>query len=358
MLLGAARVRQGDADGGIAILAEAERRSAHAHHAIRSEIAFCLAVGFWAKRDIDTAEHYLALVDKRADIIHARALELQGWCQMARGNYRLCAEFFVLTLLRLDTCRAGDRTIVATAISTLSILGAELFDPEIARVAELRAAMMEWSPAQAVQQYLTLLHQALFHEFSGHTVKAYELAMQAREIAPEGAFEAYGWSVSSVIARNAGEACAALVCAQRAQAVLERLDLRELTGEERFSILAVAESVAQFDARTAGRLFGMYWGLTPADRAIALAADPRLAAEETLIAAMTAEAHGDVDEARDCYNRAFERFARIGYVRRAVVAAFALVTLDDDEAMRAYLTERLAGTTNYITKSLAGLSAN
>ena len=210
MLMGAARIRQADADGGIALLEAAAARSADAHFAIRSEIALSLALGYWAKRDIDTAELHLARVDRRSDIIHARALELAAWCQMARGNYRRCAEYFILTLLRLDHCRAQDRAIVATAISTLSILAAELFDREIARVAEHRARTMEWTSGLLAQQYLTLLHQALFAEIAGETVEAYDLAMRAREIAPTVSFEAYAWSVSATVARNADEPCAAV----------------------------------------------------------------------------------------------------------------------------------------------------
>ena len=273
MLLGTARIRGGDPDAGIALLDEAAQRSADAHFASRSEIAFSTALGYWAKRDIDTAEIFLARVDRRSDIIHARALELSAWCHTARGNYRRSAEFFILTLLRLDSCRAHDRAIVATAISTLSILAAELFDREIARVAEHRARTMEWTSGLAIQKYLTLLHQALFHEIAGNTVEAYALAMQAREIAPTVPFEAVAWSVSAGIARNAGESNAAAVYAQRGRSLLATLDLRELAGEERFAILAVAESCAHFDSDGANQLLAAYWGLAPADKMLALSGD-------------------------------------------------------------------------------------
>src|SRR5450755_4789985 len=69
MLVASARIRQGDADTGIAILIDAETRSDGAHFAVRSEIAFSTALGYWAKRDLDTAEAYLAKVDERSDII-------------------------------------------------------------------------------------------------------------------------------------------------------------------------------------------------------------------------------------------------------------------------------------------------
>ncbi len=355
MLLGTARIRQGDPDGGIALLEAAAARAVDAHFAVRSEIAFSTALGFWAKRDIDRAESFLTRVDRRSDIIHARALELTAWCQMARGHYRRCADYFVLTLLRLDSCRAHDRAIVATAISTLSILAAELFDREIARVAQHRARTMEWTSGLGMQHYLTLLHQALFCEIDGDTTLAYEYAMQARAIAPTVPFEAFAWSVSAGIARNSGERYVSTAYARRAMQILATLELRELSGEERFSILAVAESCANFDDEHANRLLAAYWGLAPADKMVALIGDRRLAAEESLVAATVAEAHGDLADARCCYRRAFEIFKQVGYVRRALMAAVALVKLNvpESEDLRAYIRLESGSTANFITRYLA-----
>ena len=353
MLLGTARIRQADPDGGLSILAAAAGRSARAHVTIRSEISFATALGHWAKRDIESAERALGGVDRRSDIIHARGLELAAWCQMARGNYRRCAELFIATLARLDTCRAQDKAIAAAAISTLSILGAELCDHEIARVAQLRAGTMEWTSGLLMQQYLTLLHQSLFAEVTGNVVEAYEFALQARGVAPTVACEASAWGVSSIIARNADEPCAAVVYAKHALRLLARPDVRQLAGEERLALLVVAESCTHFDIDSAERLFAAYSALGPIDKMVALSGDPRLAAEESFVAGAIAEARGHTPAAERSYRRAFEEFRRIGYVRRAVIAALALVKLSGDDAMRGYLDEQFESTSNYITRYLA-----
>jgi DNA-binding CsgD family transcriptional regulator len=353
MLLGTARIRQGDADAGLSILEAAATRSAHAHVAIRSEISFATALGHWAKRDIEAAERALGGVDRRSDIIHARGLELAAWCQMARGNYRRCAELFIATLERLDSCRAQDKAIAAAAISTLSILGAELCDHEIARVAQLRAGTMEWTSGLQMQQFLTLLHQSLFAEVTGNAVAAYEFAIQARGVAPTVACEASAWGVSSTIARNADEPCAAAVYAKHAVRLLAGHDLRQLAGEERLSLLVVAECCAHVDIDSAEQVFAAYSGLDPIDKMVALSGDPRLAAEESFVAGAIAEARGDATEAERSYRRAFEQFARIGYVRRAAIAALALVKLCADNSMRYYLVEQFESTSNYITRYLA-----
>jgi ATP/maltotriose-dependent transcriptional regulator MalT len=354
MLLASAHIRGGDPDTGIAILTDTTTLSPNAHVAVRSEIAFTFALAHWAKRDIDRAESYLAQVDPGSDIIHARALELQAWCQTARRDYRRSAECFRLTLLRLDECQARDRAIAATALSTLAIYSAELFDRDLARFVDQRAAQMDWSSGLTVQHYLTLSHQALFHEFAGNTVDAYHFATQAREHAPTVPFEVMGWALSSAIARNASEAYSAIVYAQRAQVLLETLDVRELSGEERFAMLTVAESCAHFAPDRAAELFAAYWGLAPVDQMLSLAGDPRLTADETLIEGTIAEHRAERDRAVRCYRKAYELFRSIGYTRRALIAAQALLKLEPaDAALREFMHDELAGTTNFMSRALA-----
>lgn len=352
MLLGTARIRQADCVGGLAILAAASARSSGAHLTIRSEISFATALGHWAQRDLDSAERALALVDERSDIIHARSLELAAWCQMARGNYRQCADLFVQTLVRLDTCQANDQAIAGAAISTLAILGAELFDAEIARVADLRARAMTWPSGLQKQHYLTLLYQALFAEISGNTIGAYELSIRAQAVAPTVAYAASAWSVNSIVARNADEPVAAIVFAKLAIQSLGSRELSEFTGEEPLSLLFVAESCAHFDLPAADRFFAIYRNLNPIDPMVAMSADPCLVAEENVVAGVIAEARGDVADAQRCYREAFTVFKRVGFVRRAVITAFALMKLHFDESIHQYLTEQLKGTANYITTQL------
>jgi DNA-binding CsgD family transcriptional regulator/tetratricopeptide (TPR) repeat protein len=359
MLMATARIRQGDVDAGIVMLGEAAARSADAHLAIRSEIAFSTALGYWSKRDLDTAESFLAQVDPDTDIIHARALELQAWCSTARRDYRRAAQFFQQTLIRLDTCRASDVAITVTAISTLAIYAAELFDRDFARFVETYVPRIDWSSGLTIQRYLTLAHLALFEEFSGNTVDAYRLAMQACDVAPTAPFAILGWALCSGIARNAGETSAAIALAKRAQAQLATIDIAELTGEERFALMSVAENCAHFDPDGAASLFAAYWGLAPVDRMLSLAGDPRLSADETFIAGVVAQAGGDLGRAAICYRRAFEMFKEIGYVRRGVTAAYALISLvPDDEPAQSYARTQLIGTSNYITRGLERLPMN
>jgi tetratricopeptide (TPR) repeat protein len=273
----------------------------------------------------------LAQVDPGADIIHARALELQAWCHMARRDYYRSAQTFRATLLRLDNCNASDRAIAATALSTLAIFAAELADAEIAAFVAERVEQVEWTSGLIVQRYLTLAHQALYRESLGDTVGAYQLAEQSREFAPTVPFEVHGWALSSAIARRAGEASSAIVFAQRASDLLESVDVRELHGEERFAMLAVAESCAHFAPGRATELFAQYWGLAPVDRMLSLAGDPRLTADETYIEGVIAHGSGERERAARCFRKAYEIFSEIGYARRARIAARSLLELEPNE---------------------------
>jgi DNA-binding CsgD family transcriptional regulator len=211
---------------------------------------------------------------------------------------------------------------------------------------------MNWTSSLSGQRYLTLAHQALFEEFAGNTVEAYQFAAQARECAPSVAFEVLGWGLSSAIARNAGEHYSAVFFAQRAQQLLGTLNLSDLAGEERVAMLCVAENCAQFDAHNAALLLADYRAHAPANNFGSSLEDPRIAAHESFIAGVVAQASNERERACTFYRRAFDVFDAVGYVRRASTAAHALVELTGDEAMRAYLAQRLAGTNNYITKSL------
>jgi DNA-binding CsgD family transcriptional regulator len=352
MIEATALVRQGIVDTGIAMLEDAARDSSKAHFAIRSEIALCTALGYWAKREIDIAETYLVLVDPRSDIIHARALELQAWCHTVRHDYREAALFFKLTLLRLDDCQASDCAVTATAISTLAIFAAELFDPSLSGFIEGRAQNLDWSSGLLELKYVTLEHQALFQEFAGDTLRAYQVAAQAQEAASTISDQVCGWVLRSAIATAAGETYCATIFSYRAQDLLETIDTGALDGEQRFVLLSAAECCARLQPDKADRLFTRYHQLGPIDIMSSSSGDPRRAAYESFVAGVVAKARGNRDQAQEFYRSAFDRFRGLGYVRRAIIAAHAFLQLAESEDLRSYVTTQMAGTANYITRSL------
>jgi diguanylate cyclase (GGDEF)-like protein len=281
---------------------------------------------------------------------------LQERYQAMRLDLRRTAGYFRPTLLRLDDCHAVD----GAAISALAILAAELFDRDIARFIEERARSIkqrsndiDWSAGVGACRHVILTHQALFYEFSGDTIKAFQFAVRARESAVTVPDEVFGWALNSAIARNAGEANSAIVFADRARQALDALDPRKLSPQERLAMLSVAEACAPFDPAKAGELFAGYCELTPIDTILSSSVDPCTIAYETFVAGVIAEVRGERGQARFSYREAFSMFKDLGYVRRAVISASASLHLRvaDDEDLRSYISLRLAGTQNYVSKS-------
>jgi len=118
-------------------------------------------------------------------------------------------------------------------------------------------------------------------------------------------------------------------------------------------MLCVAETCVHFDLAEALHLFADYRSLKPIDTMLASSGDPRPAADEAFITGVIAQAQGERDHAQLCFRKAFDMFKGLGYVRRAVISATALLELADDDEVRSYISVELAGTTNYITKALA-----
>ncbi|HWT05869.1 MAG TPA: tetratricopeptide repeat protein, partial [Xanthomonadales bacterium] len=74
MLRGTTLVRLGRADEGLPLLERAAADGASAHHAVRAEAGYDLALAYYGANRLDDAETTLdAHADPGADIIHARA---------------------------------------------------------------------------------------------------------------------------------------------------------------------------------------------------------------------------------------------------------------------------------------------
>jgi len=352
MLEATALVRQDSVDAGLEMLLALEPKAKDAHFAVRSEINVSTALAYWVKRDITTAEQLLERVDPRSDIIHARALELQAWCQTARRNYRESAVLFRKTLTKLDHCRASDHAITATALSSLGIFAAEFFDADLARFVAAHTDMIKWSSGIAAYRYVILEHQALFYEFAGDTKTAYDFAMKARDSATTGPEKVSGYALSALISGNAREFFSTRQYAESALTLLGTLDESSLVGEDRFVLLSVAENWSRFEPEGAARLLVRYGELSPLESTLASAGDPRTEAHEIFVAGVVAQARGDTAFAIRCYHRAFSTFDSLGYIRRSVIAANALLKLEPSDHLRRYIVDNLAGTENYITAQL------
>jgi tetratricopeptide (TPR) repeat protein len=342
MLLGQACVRLGQPERGLSILEAAQRDAAGAHPTIRSEIALNGGLAYYRLRRLDDAEAALDRVIPEADIVHARSLEYRGWVAIARADYAAATEHFTAVLRRLDTCRRYDRFLEATAIQELAIFAAERFDRAAWLFAEPRAERLDWSaPGLANPRHVTALAVSMLYEADGRVRDALRWTRVAEDVALGAGRALLAMCRRAAILRAAGErlAHADLVAAMRREFAL--LNAAALQGEERALPLALAEEVAYAGDVVGARALVHRHDELPVPARALVTGDPREAAYRSFVEAVIADAGGDHRVAHARYQRAFHTFRRLGYERRAVLAAQRLAELTGQPYLRDYIDAAL-----------------
>ena len=115
MLEGAALLKFGQLDEGLAVLHAAHADARRAHPTIRAEIAVHVGIGHYREAQYPQALHHLRSVPDTADIVHARAILFEGWVLFDAGDVEIAAERFRDALRRIATCHQYDRFIEASA---------------------------------------------------------------------------------------------------------------------------------------------------------------------------------------------------------------------------------------------------
>jgi DNA-binding CsgD family transcriptional regulator len=323
MLLGTAYVRRGDHRRGIAILEEAYRASPNAHPTIRSEIALSIALGYYCLRRLEDAERALDLVSSDADIVHARALEHRGWIAIARSDYANATDCFSGAIRRLDGCRHYDRFLEAQGIFALSMLAVERLDRPTWIFTEHRSGLFDWSASGlVVPQFWVGIHSSMMYEIDGRTGDALRFAGDAEDLAGSSVLRLVAQCRRAAILRHAGERFAHADVVRRMRREVDALDVSALHGDHYLIPLSVAEEIAYCgDVMGARMLLKRYDSLKSPSGDTALANDPRPKAFRSFVDGVVADAAGDRQQAHHHYRLAFQTFKRVGYERRALLAA-------------------------------------
>ncbi|MDQ6940939.1 MAG: LuxR C-terminal-related transcriptional regulator [Candidatus Eremiobacteraeota bacterium] len=326
MLLGTAYVRRGDHQHGIALLEEAQRASPNAHPTVRSEIALSIAFGYYCLRRLEDAERALDLVSSDADIVHARALEHRGWIAVARADYATATERFSGAIRRLDDCRHYDRFLEAQGIHALSILAAERLDRPTWLFVEHRSDRFDWSARGLVApQFWVGIHSSMMYEVDGRTADALRLAGDAEQLAGSSVLRLFAQCRRAAILRGVGERFAHADIVRRMRAELDALDASAMQGDDQLVAMSVAEEVAHCgDVVGARILLKRHDAQKELSATTALANDPRLKAARSFVDGVVADASGDRQQAHHHFREAFQIFKRVGYERRALLAALRL----------------------------------
>jgi DNA-binding CsgD family transcriptional regulator len=343
MLLGTAYVRRGDHRDGIAILEEAYRASPDAHPTIRSEIALSIALGYYCLRELEAAERALDLVRSDADIVHARALEHRGWIAIARSDYAAATERFTDSIHQLDACRHYDRFLEAQGIFALSTLAAERLDRPTWLFVQHRSDQFDWSASGLVTpQFWVGISSSMVYEVEGRTSEALRLAGDAEQLAGSSVLRLLAQCRRAAILRTVGERFGHADLVRRIRNELDAIDLTTLQGDDKLIPLSLAEEVGYCgDVVGARMLLKRYDALDAPSGATALAHDPRLKAARSFVDGVVADAANDRQQAHHHYREAFQTFKRVGYERRALLAALRIGEISGQTYLLDYVDRTL-----------------
>jgi DNA-binding CsgD family transcriptional regulator/tetratricopeptide (TPR) repeat protein len=330
MLTGAAHVRQGDHERGLDILVAAQADASGVHRTIQSEIALNVALAHYGRGHFDEAERALSAVEPDADIVYARSLEYRGWLAFARADSDRATTLFVSALRELDRCRHYDRFMEVACIRMLAHLALERLDRRTWSIVEERRARVDWSGTEmaSARFWSTYCAAAFALDVQGNPLAAAREAREAERIAPTQAYRVQAQCKRAEIARCAGEPLSQRDHVEAAGEIYATLKPSELTGDEAIVPLIVAEALANAGcANEARSAFDTFVKVARTSPIVWMRRWPTTYAYQRLVEAAVLECAGERRAAVRRYHEAFDLYVKLGYKRRAVIAALRLVRL-------------------------------
>lgn len=299
MLRGTALVRLGRTDEGLPLLERAAADGAVAHHAVRAEAGYELALAYFTAGRLDDAESALdAHADPEADIIHARALELFGWIEVRRERYPIAARHFLDALDALRRSSHRDAVMQASLLHGMTSIALDTLDLKLFERVRRDVDAMTWSPGLQTRWFAIRRSRAFVELLEGNAVEAWRLADETLFQSSPGAQRVGALVTAARVARAAGDAFTPERLVHKAAAIAADVDWASVSADDRAALLAVVRDVAEIDAPAAERLLRLHAGLPPPRGQVdVLEIEPRLGALEDVARAALARTRGDTGEA-------------------------------------------------------------
>ena len=339
MLRGTTLVRLGRLEEGLPLLERAAVDGASAHHAVRAEAGYDLALAYFTANRLDDAVTALdTYADPGADIIHARALELYGWIEVRRERYPIAARHFLDALEVLRSTTHRDAVMVASLLHGMTGIALDTLDLKL--FARVRADIdaMTWSPGLQTRWFAIRRDRAFVELLEGNAPEAWRLADETLFASGAGAQRVAALVTVARIARAAGDTFTPERLVHKAAGVAAAVDWGATGAEDRAALLALVRDAAETDTATAASLAALYEAL-PAPRAPldVLDVQPRLDALEDVARAALARGRGETGEALKRLRSAVAVWRRLGdrYDEAVALLALAEIAPGDDSLNRA-----------------------
>ena len=340
MLEGAALLKLGQLDDGLAVLHAAHADARRAHPTIRAEISIHIGIGHYREGQFPQALHHLRSVPENADIVHARAILFEGWVMFDSGDVEGAAERFRAALRRIASCHRYDRFIEASALYALAFLCAEIPKPEWWPEIRERANTFDWTTSGVVIPLFLLAHAASYvAELRGEFDEAREWLSRAQAAAPSPFYEIVATVRLAELVGRYGERLSHAYFTSSALARFETLRNDALLREDNTLPLTLAEELAQGSNPADATPLLTYYAQVIAPRVRGTKDEGMLDASAALTQGYIEEASGRSARARERYRTAMDQYDAMGYRRRAAVAAYRLAVLTGEERHRAYVRD-------------------
>lgn len=345
MLTAAAQARLGECERALRTIERARAVPGEVHATIRSEMALTAALAHYGLRAFGDALRELSLVDADADIVYARALEYRGMIELARADTARASGYFSDALAQLERCRHYDRYLEANALGALAFVAVERLDLAMWRALQQRVNALDWS-AQGLSRlrFGMACFSSVFQECEGDTRRALRWALDALSFAQNDAQRAQAVLRRAEIVRGCGDAAAHIAFVDEADRLLSAIPAEALAGDQAYIALTLAEEFALYgDVEKAEAALVRFRSVERPLGMPTISAELRSQGFVRMAEAHVAAARSDEGRALRAFLDAFETFERIGYRRRATVAALRLDVMTRSGRYRQYAVAATEG---------------
>lgn len=286
---------------------------------IAAEIDYCSALSAYQQGNFSSARRLIeGSLQHAPDIVSVRIRALRGLIGTAQERYQESYRDFSRALEAVKLCSVQDIQLSASILYALAVLAAELQLGDPQRL-DIEYSKMRWATSLAGERTQMLRHIGLAYLHSGDRDRAITRFVSSTEVAPGTPWSIFGFVEIATVALAQGEDLGPQALARKAMSIAEHIGWKRITGEQRLSLLLLAQLLARMgDAVRARTYRDLYY---EHDRGVscmgALKPDTRLLALERHVEGCVAGALGVRDEACSILETIHEEWLRIGCTFRA-----------------------------------------
>ena len=279
----------------------------------------------WSEQRYDLSEKTLNSVCKPAyGVLFSQALELRGWIAVSREQYESATAFFSQALNVNRKLDQPDTFVEAKVMLALAVFARELCQRSLIEQLRYFTEFEQWPADLALEKCHILRQLGWCEALSGNYIKAFSYLRKSADCAPEPAWHVLSLVDRAYLAKGLKELYSAEDLLDHAMEQAELIDWSSTNGEQRVTLLLLAELCAAKFPDIASKYLYSYIGIKEKmSSMLAFRHDRRLKALEQYSAGVVYKALGKIVEARTSLREAFEIWRDIGYKPRAALAAVA-----------------------------------